>query len=83
MGRTILQIPVSKELRVKAEKAALIQGFSSLQEVIRVFMKKLADFSINVSFQEEEEKMLAIFKKGEREFKKGKLKEIRSLSELI
>lgn len=52
MDKTVLQIPVSKNLRIKAENAALASGFSSLQEVIRVFMKKLATRSIEVSFQE-------------------------------
>lgn len=52
MDKTVLQIPVSKTLRVKAENAALNSGFSSLQEIIRVFMKKLATRSMEVSFQE-------------------------------
>ncbi len=52
MARTVLQIPVSKSLRIKAENAALDYGFSSLQEVIRVFMAKLAKRTIEISFQE-------------------------------
>lgn len=51
MNRTVLQIPVSKDLRIKAEEAALAYGFSSLQEVIRVFMNRLANKSVEVSFQ--------------------------------
>lgn len=51
MNRTVLQIPVSKDLRLKAEEAALAYGFSSLQEVIRVFMNRLANKSVEVSFQ--------------------------------
>ena len=47
-----MQIPVSKTLRGQAEAAALDYGFSSLEEVIRVFMKKLAKGVIDISFRE-------------------------------
>ena len=52
MDRTVLQIPMPKTLKIKAEKAALDLGFSSLQETLRVFMKKLASRVIDISFQE-------------------------------
>lgn len=52
MDKITLQIPVSRSLRLKAEKTALDQGFSSLQEIIRVFMVKLASQTIDVFFQE-------------------------------
>lgn len=52
MDKTVLQIPVSKSLRLKAEGVARDYGFSSLQEVIRVFMAKLAKKAIDISFQE-------------------------------
>lgn len=52
MQKTILQVPVSKELKTNAEKAALSQGFSSLQEMVRVFLSKLAEEKIEVSIQE-------------------------------
>lgn len=51
MDRTVLQIPVPKDLRTRAEAVALDYGFSSLQEVIRVFMNRLANRSMEVSFQ--------------------------------
>ena len=50
MSKVVLQIPVSKDLRLEAEKVALAQGFSSLQEIVRVFMTKLAAQAIDVSF---------------------------------
>jgi len=53
MHRTILQVPVPKELKESAEKAALNAGFSSLQEVLRVFMKKFANKKIDLAFEEE------------------------------
>lgn len=41
MKRTILQIPMSSELRQAAEKKAGRLGFSSLQEMIRVLLTQL------------------------------------------
>ncbi|HUW21550.1 MAG TPA: hypothetical protein VMW41_02670 [Candidatus Bathyarchaeia archaeon] len=52
MDKTVLQIPVSKDLRLKAQQAAFDLGFSSLQESIRLFLKKLADETVTVSFHE-------------------------------
>ncbi len=54
MQKVTLQIPLSKELKVNAEKAALDAGFSSLQEVLRVFMNKFASKKINFSFEGED-----------------------------
>lgn len=53
MQRTILQVPLPKELKISAEKAAEEAGFSSLQEVLRVFMKKFASKKIDLAFEEE------------------------------
>ncbi len=53
MQRTILQVPLPKELKISAEKAAQDAGFSSLQEVLRVFMKKFASKKIDLAFEEE------------------------------
>ena len=54
MDRVVLQIPMSKSLRTKAEKSAAAMGFSSLQETVRVFLKRLADKAIEITFKEEE-----------------------------
>ena len=67
-NRTILQIPISKQLRLQAEKNALEQGFSSLQESIRLFLKKLASGVINFSYQEE--KVIKLSAKAERRYAK-------------
>ena len=53
MNRTVLQIPMTKELKISAEQAAYDFGFSSLQELLRVFMKKLSSKSINLNFNDE------------------------------
>ena len=52
MNRTVLQIPLPKELKLSAEKAALDAGFSSLQEVLRVFMSRFASKKIDLTFEE-------------------------------
>ena len=70
-----MQIPVTKSLRGQAEAAALDYGFSSLQEVIRVFMKKLAKGAIDISFQEVvilSSKAASRYQKIDEDFKLGK-----------
>lgn len=66
--KTILQIPVSSSLRMKAEKSAVNLGFSSLQEILRVFMQKLALKTINISFTEE--KAVTLSSKAEKRYAK-------------
>ena|SRR5437868_3625520 len=51
MNTTILQVPVSKQLRADAAQAALSQGFSSLQEAVRVFLNQLATQQTAVRFE--------------------------------
>lgn len=53
MNRVVLQVPMSPDLRKEAEKEALEQGFSSLQEAVRIFLKKLALGAIGITFEEE------------------------------
>lgn len=53
MSKTVLQIPLDSALRNEAERAALAQGFSSLQESVRLFLRKLADGVVGVKFEEE------------------------------
>lgn len=52
MNRTVLQVPINSDLRKAAEIEAKEQGFSSLQEVIRVFLRRLAQKRIGVTFGE-------------------------------
>ncbi len=52
MSRTVLQVPMSAQLRKSAEDEALRQGFSSLQDLTRLFFKKLADKAIRVTLEE-------------------------------
>jgi hypothetical protein len=85
MNKTILQIPLSKELKSTAEQEALAQGFSSLQEYVRVFLTKLAQKKIEVSIQEAVSlseksdkrylKMTKDFEKGENSFHANDIKD--------
>ena len=47
-----MQVPVDSQLKQQAEKAAASQGFSSLQEAVRLFLAKLAEKRIELTFQE-------------------------------
>jgi antitoxin component of RelBE/YafQ-DinJ toxin-antitoxin module len=49
MQKTILQVPISQDLKLNAENAAHEQGFSSLQEIVRVFLTKLAAKKVEVT----------------------------------
>ena len=52
--KTVLQVPIDATLRKDAEKQALEQGFSSLQELVRVFLKQLALKRINFLLKDED-----------------------------
>lgn len=56
---TILQIPMDKALKQKATLVASDYGFSSLQEIVRVIISKLAKKELVVSVTEEKEKTLS------------------------
>lgn len=51
MNSTILQVPISKNLRDEAVKAAARLGFSSLQEIVRIFLMQLAKGRIKITFE--------------------------------
>ena len=65
MSRTTLQIPLDTSLRDKAEKAAKTAGFSSVQEVVRVFLNKFAFQSIDIGFYD---KGIQLSKKAEQRY---------------
>ncbi|MFZ5932714.1 MAG: hypothetical protein ACOYT7_01395 [Patescibacteria group bacterium] len=53
MSRVVLQIPMSKDLKNEAEKAAFDLGFSSLQESVRLILRKLAKRELKIAVYEE------------------------------
>lgn len=78
--RTVLQVPLSIDLRKEAEKQALAQGFSSLQEAVRVFLKKLSLGAMGVTFEGEKAERLS--PKAERRYEKM-LQDIKSGKEKV
>ena len=50
--RTVLQVPISKELRGKAEKVAKAEGFSSVQEMVRLLLTKMSSGQLEVRIGE-------------------------------
>ena len=49
-NRSVLQIPIDKTLKSEAEKVATEAGFSSVQEVVRIFLTNFAKEKIMVNF---------------------------------
>lgn len=70
MSNTILQVPINKNLRDRAVSSAQKMGFSSLQEVIRLFLNKMAEGEVSVKFEETEE-ITHLSPAAERKFKKA------------
>lgn len=58
---------MTSELRKKAEDAAQAQGFSSLQDAIRMFLAKFVKKELVVTFEEPEERLSS---KAERRYNK-------------
>lgn len=48
---TVLQVPINKDIRDRATSQAEKMGFSSLQEVVRLFVNKIASGSIDATFE--------------------------------
>lgn len=55
MQRVIVQVPMPKELKKKAEAVSSDLGFSSIQEAIRVLLTKLAKKEFSLKVEEVEE----------------------------
>ena len=70
MQRVIVQVPMAKELKDKAELVSSDLGFSSIQEAIRVLLTKLSkrEFSLKV---EEVEEITYLSPAAEKKFKKA------------
>lgn len=78
MSSTILQVPVDKETRDKALSTASDMGFSSLQEAVRIFLRKLADKEMAIRVEEKEKavqlspRAIKRYDKISEDFKKGR-----------
>ena len=84
METTTLQIPISKDLKSNATAVARDYGFSSLQEIIRVILTKLARRQLVVQIEEMPIKLSARAEKRylqmEKDFETGK--NVKSFSSL-
>ncbi|MCH7729959.1 hypothetical protein IID21_00350 [Patescibacteria group bacterium] len=90
MQKVIVQVPMTKKLRDAATRAAKDSGFSSLQEVIRLFTTKLAKKQVSIDISGVEyltPQEDAILEKRYKEFlaekKKGKTYKATSAKEMI
>lgn len=55
--KTIIQVPVEKKLRDQAVLVAEKKGFSSIQDVMRLFLAHFAEDRIDVRFTEPSEQL--------------------------
>lgn len=55
MNRTVLQVPMTIDLKKQAEIVSFDYGFSSLQEVVRFMLNKLARRELSITISEVEE----------------------------
>ena len=70
MQRIIVQVPMTQDLKERAESISSDLGFSSIQEVISVLLTKLSkrEFSLKV---EETEEITSLSPAAEKKFKKA------------
>lgn len=78
MSRTVVQIPVTTDLRDRAYQMAISQGFSSLQEAMRLVMHRIAKGSLRFDVYSEpssmrlSDKAIERYDKMDRDLKTGK-----------
>ena len=91
MSKVIVQVPTDKKLKDKATKSAKEYGFSSLQEMLRLMMNKIANKEIKVSLEDNVEYLTpqeeAVLEQRHTEFiadkKKGKTFVAHSAKEMV
>lgn len=76
MQKVIVQVPMDKDLKERAEIASSDMGFSSLQEVVRVLLTKISKRELNLRVEEVEE-ITELSPAAERRFKKA-IKDIKA-----
>lgn len=53
--RTVLQVPIDKKLKTSSERLAEEYGFSSLQEVVRIFLNQFSAKKLALGFSSSDE----------------------------
>ncbi len=77
MSRTVLQVPINPTIRREAEKEALKQGFSSLQDAVRFLLARLAKGVLEFTVEETialSPKAIKRYNKMTEEIESGKVK---------
>lgn len=76
IDRIILQVPMPKALKEEAEAVAKDYGFSSLQETIRLLLRKLSKRELGIEVREQVIKLSpkaeARYMEMEKDFRSGK-----------
>lgn len=70
MQRIIVQVPMNKDLKERAEVVSSDLGFSSVQEIIRVLLTKLSKKELSLRVEEAEE-IKHLSPRAERKFKEA------------
>jgi len=89
MNKSTIQVPIDNNLRINAENTATSLGFSSLQEIIRVFIAQLANKTITINLVNKTpdeiltKKQEAVLMKKLEQFKKGKVYTAHSAQEMF
>ena len=93
MNTTTLHIPVNKSVKERAESVVKAQGYSSLQEILRVFLFSLAKEQIKPGFihtdmqvaltPAQEKYLQSREKQTKKAIKAGKAYSARTVSEMI
>lgn len=91
MNRIVLQVPMTPTLRSEAEKVARKQGYSSLQDAVRLYLHKLAREEVQVRIQEQfppvqlSSRAIKRYNKMDKDIASGrvKLKSFNSVDELM
>ncbi|MDZ7586486.1 MAG: hypothetical protein U0946_01915 [Patescibacteria group bacterium] len=87
--RTILQVPMALDLRNQAEAVSVDMGFSSLQEVVRLMLTKLAKREIGITIEQFPAVKLSArnekrYIQMEKDFKAGKnIRMLKNVDELM
>jgi predicted AlkP superfamily phosphohydrolase/phosphomutase len=92
MQTSKIQIPVNKDTLEKSKKRATALGFNSVNEVIRIFLAKFGDETINIALvdSEYEKKITEYSKKLDKDFdetlekiKSGKAKSYSTAQQVV
>jgi len=90
---TVIQIPVDKEMRIGAEKAAERMGFGSIQDMVRLWLAQVISNKIEVNWVRkepdeyltpaEEKVLMRKWNQAKRDIKNGKSYTVNSVEEMM